>query len=219
MILPATTAWSERFADTPDVVLFDEEEALVANAAPQRQREFATGRLCAREALAKLGVPWGPIGRNERRSPRWPPGTVGSITHCAGYCAAAAARNSDLVTIGIDAEPDHPLPEEVREKIASPDEMEHLRTLARTQPEGPAWDTLLFCAKEAVYKAWFPLTGRWLDFHEATVAIDPVTRAFVVGLLVPGPTLKGQKLAGFTGRWLALDGLILCTVVVAADPT
>jgi len=29
-------------------------------------------------------------------------------------------------------------------------------------PPGPSWDRLLFSAKESVYKAWFPLTGRWL---------------------------------------------------------
>lgn len=183
-----------------------------------RRREFATGRLCARDALEKLGVARGPIGRNEGRSPHWPSGLIGSITHCSGYCAATAARRSDLVTIGIDAEPDVPLPGEVGDRIAQPAELEELRALARTLPEGPAWDTLLFCAKEAVYKAWFPLTARWLGFDQAAVSIDAARGAFHARLLVPGPTVNGQELGGLSGRWVASDGLIVCAVTVAADP-
>jgi 4'-phosphopantetheinyl transferase EntD len=192
---------------------------VIATAAASRRREFATGRLCAREALATLGLPWGPIGRNEGRAPRWPPGIVGSITHCAGYCAAAAARSSELVTIGIDAEPDLSLPEEVRDRIAQPDEWAHLAALARTEPAGPAWDRLLFCAKEAVYKAWFPLMAQWLGFDQVTVHIKPESEAFDVRLLVPGPTVNGQQISTFTGRWLALDGLIVCAVAVAVAPS
>lgn len=215
-ILPATVAWSERFDHAEDVSLFPEEEALIANAAASRRREFATGRLCAREALRKLGLPWGPIGRSEGRAPQWPPGVVGSITHCPGYCAATAALASDLVTIGIDAEPDLPLPGEVGDRIAQPGESAHLSDLSRMQPNGPAWDRLLFCAKEAVYKAWFPLTSRWLDFDQVTVNIQPESEAFDVRLLVPGPVVGGQPIARFTGRWLAFKGLIVCTVAVAA---
>ncbi len=40
-------------------------------------------------------------------------------------------------------------------------------------PPGPSWDRLLFSAKESVYKAWFPLTGRWLGFEEAAITINP----------------------------------------------
>lgn len=183
-----------------------------------RRQEFATGRLCAREALEGLGVPGGPIVRNEGRSPRWPPGIVGSITHCQGYCAAAAARASDLAAIGIDAEPDLPLPREVEDRIVQPEESVQLRALARAQAGGPAWDRLLFCAKEAVYKAWFPLTGLWLGFDQVTVTIDAASNAFDARLLVPRPSVNGRDVAGFTGAWLALDGLIVCAVAVAVDP-
>jgi 4'-phosphopantetheinyl transferase EntD len=55
-ILPETAACAEAFADPPGVVLFPEEEALVATAAGRRRREFATARSCARTALAELGV-------------------------------------------------------------------------------------------------------------------------------------------------------------------
>jgi 4'-phosphopantetheinyl transferase EntD len=67
-ILPATAACAEAFADPPDVVLFPEEEALVAAAVAGRRREFATARSCARTALAELGVPPAPLLRGSRDS-------------------------------------------------------------------------------------------------------------------------------------------------------
>lgn len=41
---------------------------------------------------------------------------------------------------------------------------------------GVCWDRVLFCAKETVYKAWFPLTHCWLGFQEASVTIYPDDR-------------------------------------------
>src|SRR5580658_10181440 len=77
-IVPGGVACAEAFADPPDAVLFPQEEALVAGAAGSRRREFATGRHCARTALAALGVAQAPVLRGERGEPRWPPGIVGS---------------------------------------------------------------------------------------------------------------------------------------------
>ncbi|HEY3692789.1 MAG TPA: hypothetical protein VGL46_21300 [Pseudonocardiaceae bacterium] len=47
----------------------------------------------------------------ERRKPVWPPGVVGSLTHCTGYRAAAVAHRRGVLTVGIDAEPHEPLPQ------------------------------------------------------------------------------------------------------------
>ncbi len=99
-ILPPQVAVAEEFGDLPDVRLFPDEEAVIANAVDKRRREFATARACARTALAKLGVPAAPIVPGSRGAPQWPPGVVGSITHCAGYRASAVALGRDVVTIG-----------------------------------------------------------------------------------------------------------------------
>src|SRR5258708_36276243 len=121
-ILPATARSAEAFPDRADETPFPEEMAMVANAVDKRRREFATGRACAREALRELGIAPGPILAGERGMPRWPPGVVGSITHCAGYRAAAVAGSGDLMAIGIDAEPDAPLPDGVLDVVALPAE-------------------------------------------------------------------------------------------------
>jgi 4'-phosphopantetheinyl transferase EntD len=208
-ILPAGTAWAEEFGDPPDIRLFPEEEQLIGAAVEKRRREFATGRGCARRALGALGLGPVAIGRGARGAPRWPPGVVGSITHCAGYRAAAAARMRDARALGVDAEPDQPLPALVLGGITLPGERVMLRELAGVP--GASWDRLLFSAKESVYKAWFPLTGRWLGFQDAQLTVNPADGTFQARLLV-----ADAPLAGFGGRWLARDGLILTTVCVPA---
>lgn len=214
--MPAVAACAESFAASPGPGLFPEEEALVARATEKRRREFAAGRGCAREALAALGLGKAPILRGYRGAPQWPPGVVGSITHCAGYCASAVAHATDLAAIGVDAEPNVALPGGVLEMVTQPAERARLRDLAAAKPD-ISWDCLLFCAKEAVYKAWFPLTGRWLGFADADVTINAADATFTARLLVPVPDLAGPSLAGgFSGRWLSRDNLIVTAIAVAA---
>jgi 4'-phosphopantetheinyl transferase EntD len=212
ILLPAVAA-VEEFGDPPGAVLFPEEEAVIGRAVEKRRREFTTARACARAALARLGQPPVAILPGERGSPGWPPGIVGSITHCAGYRAAAVARATEVLAIGLDAEPDQPLPGGVLDAVSLAAERASLADLARSAP-GPNWDRMLFCAKESVYKAWFPLTGRWLGFEQAHITLDPAGGTFTARLLVPGPEVDGRELTAFDGRWLARDGLILTAISV-----
>lgn len=212
-ILPPKLVAEEAFSDRLDVPLFPEEEEVIARAADKRRREFTTARACARAALAKLGIPAAPILPGERGAPQWPAGVVGSITHCDGYRAAAVALGSDIATIGLDAEPHAPLPGGVLNAVSLPPERARLAELAVSAP-GLCWDRMLFCAKEAVYKAWFPLTGRWLGFGDAHVDFDPVDETFTARLLVPGPAVSGEELTGFSGRWLVRSGLIVTAIAL-----
>jgi 4'-phosphopantetheinyl transferase EntD len=221
-ILPATVASAETFTDPSNDALFPQEAEIVEQASDKRRREFTAGRECARIALGKLGVAPAPILIGERGAPQWPPGIVGSITHCDGYRAAAVAHASDVVAIGLDAEPDAPLPRGVLDVISLPAERVRLAALAAQPPV--CWDRLLFSAKESVYKAWFPLTGRWLGFEHADVTITP-DGTFTARLLTEPTELpelaEPAELAGaqpppasFAGRWLAGGGLILTAIAV-----
>lgn len=200
--------------DDPPGELFPEEEALVARAVEKRRLEFRSGRLCARRALRALGHEAGPLGVGPRGAPRWPAGFVGSITHCAGYRAAACARSDDLASIGIDAEPNEPLPGDLLPAIALDDEA---AALARLSADGKvAWDRLLFSAKEAVYKAWYPLTGEALHFADAAIELSSGCHNFRAELRRPGPAIGGRRLGTFAGRWAVADGLIVTAVSVPA---
>ncbi|MGH3835626.1 MAG: 4'-phosphopantetheinyl transferase family protein [Pseudonocardiaceae bacterium] len=212
-ILPSAVACAEAFDDPPDAVLHPQEEAVISRAVEKRRREFRTVRHCARRALRELGLPPAAVLSGEHREPLWPPGVVGSMTHCAGYRAAAVARSRDLLTVGIDAEPHQPLPPDVLEAIALADEQVRIAGLAAAHGASH-WDRILFCAKETVYKAWFPLTQSWLGFHDATVTIDPVEGTFSARLLVRGPLVAGHALTEFDGRWLVSDGLVITAIAV-----
>lgn len=213
-ILPASAKVAATRGDL-DVELYPEELAVVERAVEKRRREFTTARACAREALAQLGRPPGAILPGPRGEPLWPVGVVGSITHCEGYRACAAARVSELATIGVDAEPNQPLPEGLLGDIALPEERELLRELGR-QASGISWDRLLFSIKESVYKAWYPLAERWLGFEDAVVSIDARDESFVARLLVPGPEFAGRELRSFRGRWLVDDGLVAAAIALTA---
>ncbi|MEV0223532.1 4'-phosphopantetheinyl transferase superfamily protein [Streptomyces sp. NPDC050704] len=198
--------------------LYPEEEALIARAVEKRRREFTVVRGCARRAMEKLGVAPRAVLPGDRGAPQWPAGLIGSMTHCEGYAAAALARDTDLASLGIDAEPHLPLPANVLPSVALPDEDRRLRGLAGAHP-AVHWDRLLFSAKESVYKAWFPLTGKWLDFTEADIDVfmDPghtTSGGFRAGLLVPGPVVDGRRVGHFEGRWTVSRGLVATSVTV-----
>jgi 4'-phosphopantetheinyl transferase EntD len=212
-ILPPGVASAEAFDDSADVTLFPEEEAAIARAVDKRRREFTTARGCARRALATLGLPPVPIVPGERGAPTWPEGVVGSMTHCDGYRASAVALADEVSSIGLDAEPNGPLPDGVLEAIATPTEIGWLAGIAG-DGSGVCWDRLIFSAKESVYKAWFPLTRRWLGFEEAIVTPDPHAGTFTARLCVPGPVVDGRELTGFSGRWIVGNGLVATAITV-----
>ncbi|MFS8202752.1 4'-phosphopantetheinyl transferase family protein [Streptomyces sp. CWNU-52B] len=206
------------WAPAPYPELYPEEEALIARAVEKRRREFTVVRGCARRAMEKLGVPPQAVLPGDRGAPGWPAGLIGSMTHCDGYAAAALARAGDLASLGIDAEPHQRLPDGVLAAVALPDEDRRLRALAGQHP-GTHWDRLLFSAKESVYKAWFPLTGKWLDFAEADIEVftDPghsTSGGLRATLLVPGPVVDGHRVGRFDGRWAVRRGLVATSVTV-----
>jgi len=252
-LLPPVVAAAESTCSPPPDApgLFPAEAEAVRTAGPRRRAEFAAGRSCARAALATLGVAAGPILPGPAGQPLWPAGVTGSITHTAGYQACAVGRTADVAAIGIDAEPDAPLPAGLIESIATAPELAWIsrhvavtalpsaaRVRAAAQapaapppaappsaawaahvpppatPGGVSWDRLLFSAKEAARKLWYPLTGQWPGFREVTVGLA-TTGAFTASLPSPGPAGGNGRMTQLTGRWLASDGLIVTAIVRA----
>ena len=232
-ILPTGVAFAELFEDPPGLVPHPQEESLISRAVEKRRREFTSARHCARVALDKLGMDPAPILRGERGVPLFPRGVVGSLTHCDGYRGAVLGYSMAVRSVGIDAEPHGPLPDGVLDAVSLPAERDWLSTVLSERPaavlnERPDaagtdihWDRLLFCAKEATYKAWFPLTHRWLGFEDAHITFalehsgpDGTTGTFHSDLLVPGETMSGPPLTSFDGRWLVDDGLVIAAITV-----
>jgi 4'-phosphopantetheinyl transferase EntD len=209
-LVPASVATASTRADLDPVELFPAEVRSLGRAVEKRRHEFLTGRACARRALAQLGLAPVAIPNGERGEPRWPTGVVGSITHCRGYRGCAVARAGELRSVGIDAEVDEPLPDGVLESVAFGRELE----LVAATGADVCLDRLLFSAKEAIYKAWFPLARRWLGFEDVELTIDVGAGTFAAELLVPGPVVDASRLTRFEGRWCAEDGVLATAVVV-----
>ena len=184
-------------------VLWPEERDVVAQSVVGRIREFATVRASARELLDELGVERRAILPDPDRAPRWPPGIVGSMTHCAGFCGVALARSDDIHALGIDAEPDQELPAGVLDLIALPDERAMLQ--ARSG-QSIAWDRLLFSAKEAVFKAGFTIDRQWRDFVDVRIQVG--SDGGFDAVRVSGPALPQ-----LVGRWIVGEGLIVTAAV------
>jgi 4'-phosphopantetheinyl transferase EntD len=208
-LLPPMVSAVAICGDDPAAALLPEEAELLGQAVAARRAEFATARCCARQALQRLGAPGGPILRGPKREPLWPSGFVGSITHCTGYRAAAVARNSEMLALGIDAEPHAAIPADVAARVLRAEE----RAWLNLAPPGIHWGRVIFSAKESVYKAWFPLARRWLGFDGAVIDIDPGSGSFQARLLVETPTRLPPRL---DGRFLVEDGLVLTAIAVAA---
>ncbi|WP_030900522.1 4'-phosphopantetheinyl transferase family protein [Streptomyces sp. NRRL F-5126] len=217
-LLPRSVTAYDTFADASGDVLFPEEEAVVARAVDKRRREFATVRELARTAMAELGVAPVPLLPDRRGAPRWPEGIVGSMTHCDGYRAVAVARAREVCAIGVDAEPNAPLPDGVLDVVTVPAERAVLAELAATHPK-VAWDRLVFSAKESVFKAWYPRTRHELDFTEAEVV--PVPEGEAAGTftftLAPGPDAPDPRwLTVARGRWTVGDGVVITALSLPA---
>jgi len=184
---------------------FPAEAEMLGNVSPRRRREFAWGRHHAREALRHLGLTSLPILRRADRAPIWPSGIVGSISHSSCNCGAIVGRSSNLLAMGLDIEDTEPLGVDLLPIICTPAEMD------RREWAGSRFGSkLIFATKEAVYKAYAPATGEFLEFHDVMVRTNDengVFEAEIVNLEKPmsfgSRTINGIYLP-FLGGVLAL---------------
>lgn len=180
--------------------------------------EYTLGRYAATSACRDLGVA-GPIviGTAPSRAPVWPRGLVGAITHTEGFVSAAIARADEVRSIGLDAErvmsPE--TLDEVRDLVAVPAEQERARLWGLADRE---LYSLIFSAKESIYKCLNPLTGVFFDFHDAEIyRLDRERRLFFF-------RLRRDLGAGFApgfrhfGSYSIEDGLVHTSVVLYREP-
>lgn len=203
----ATVVVAPRHRDVP--VLAAEAEYLALHRMhPRREAEFRAGRACAREALARIGIDGWPLIPASTREPQWPADVVGSITHSGGYCAAAVARGHQCAGIGIDVEATGRVGNELAAAVCSRDE---LAALDKRDPGDRAGLlTLIFSAKESVFKAIFPRQRLFVEFDDVEIEFEPENATFRA--LGRAPELE-RLLARLEGRF-AIGKVNLATTAV-----
>ena len=208
----ADLVYAELFVDPPDLHPLPEEEPLIARSVAKRRNEFVTVRHCARGAMEQLEVGSAPILKGNGASRAGPTAWWGVDARPQGYRGGwwRATRRCGRC---IDAEPHDMLPDKVLEAVSLPAERRELAAL----PSGLHWDDLFF-AKEATYKAWFPLTQRWLGFEDAHITFDAdgsgTAGTFTSRILVDPAARSGPPLTELAGRWSVADGLALTAIVL-----
>jgi 4'-phosphopantetheinyl transferase EntD len=191
--------------------LYPEEQRYIAHAVETRQAQFGTARLCARRALARLGIPAGPLVPNQDRSPHWPDGIRGSIAHTSQQCAVAVSRAAHITGLGIDLESDAPLEAGLEIAICTEYERAWIERYDRTVY--PWLVTLVFSAKEAFYKCQYPITGAKLEFTDVELRVDLAAATFSICDLV-STVPQRHRLMKIAGRFCHRPQLIMTSAVL-----
>ncbi|MEM1159333.1 MAG: 4'-phosphopantetheinyl transferase superfamily protein [Pseudomonadota bacterium] len=147
-----------------------EEDRATRRMVDKRRREFAAGRAAARAAMAELGLPPAAIPMGDDRAPCWPVGCLGSISHSAGAAVAIVTRQGGVRSLGLDIEADTDLDPRLWPEILTPSEADWIAQ--RPAPERGRLAKQVFSAKEAVYKAQYPLTGARFGFDAVSLRLD-----------------------------------------------
>lgn len=207
------TAMGDPRADWPAPM--PEEEDALPRASAARRREFLAGRALARRAMRGLGLPASPIPVASDRSPVWPQGVTGSISHCADLCGAAMALTADgFLALGLDIEAAEPLERSLWAEICTPGERERLARLSETEAGSLA--KLVFSAKEAAYKCQYPLSRRLFDFQVFEIELDLPAGGFGARFTTDiAPFRKGDVLRG---RFRMTDSHVATAISLRRGP-
>jgi 4'-phosphopantetheinyl transferase EntD len=198
---------AEAVPELVDDRLFPAEYDYIRGAAPRRRAEFGAARLCARRALAELGVDPVPLVPGPDRAPSWPSGVAGSISHTDGLCAAAVARVPQVRALGLDVEALRPVEATTIDRVLTARERAWLDRRPAAARERLA--LMLFSAKEAFYKCQYAITREFLDFPDVEVEPDLEAGTFEARVVRSGWPADAARASG---RFAFTDRRVACGV-------
>ena len=169
----------------------------LSKASISRQQEFLRGRWCAQQALLELGDT-SPVLRAKDRSPIWPMGFVGSISHNKEYSGAFVALDKYYRSVGMDIEEIGRIKPEMKKMILSSTEQQ--RFVEQKEM------TIIFSAKESLYKLLYPLVKEFFGFQDAEITHLERGKFTILLLKNLGEFSSGTR---FQGSYELLDGHIL----------
>jgi 4'-phosphopantetheinyl transferase EntD len=171
MCFPGVMIGHRLISEGDEHALMPEEAPAFVSSVVKVRRASGAARIIARQFLARLGHPGCALPRGPAGAPIWPADVTGSLAHDSHVAVAVVGMRRDVLALGIDVEPAEPLPADLLDLVATPQER-------LTMSNDPHHGRLLFAAKEAVYKAVYPLDQTFLEHHD--VEIDLVGGKAVV---------------------------------------
>ncbi len=139
-------------------------------AVEKRKAEYLAGRAVAMAALATAGHAPAQIATGPNREPIWPAGVAGSITHSKGRCAAIVTdQPGTLVGVDIEDIAEGSSLDAIFKVALQPEETR----LIRESDAQALMATLVFSAKETLYKALFPAVQQFFGFDHAELHCAP----------------------------------------------
>ena len=140
----------------------------LTKAALSRRCDYLMGRYCAQLAIANLGGGFQQIQQQNSGAPAWPNGFIGSITHISGLALAMVGEHTHWDWVGVDVETVVSMDDVLSMTPIIMREEEHKIITAAINAQNYAF-TLVFSAKETIYKALWPKVGRFFDFHDVSL--------------------------------------------------
>lgn len=175
---------TDGYSDSSVKNLLDENlpESLTG-AVSKRKSEFVAGRYLARKALMALGANTTSVGIGAHREPLWPHSFIGSISHSKEFAVCAVANQNNVKRIGIDVENfiDVKVARDIVQNVLIESEYKLVGNFINPHP---VLLTLIFSAKESLFKALYPEVGCYFDFHVAqTKIVNYQTGKFILELV------------------------------------
>lgn len=151
---------------------------VIENSALKRQAEYLAGRHAARCCLQELGVGAKPVPIGDNRSPQWPEGTIGSITHSdnQAICIAKLRETGEFLGIDIENWLESSCAMKIRQIVLTPSDNLVLANHPLTERQ---LVTLLFSAKESIFKALYPFVNEYFGFDVVDVVEINLNQKYV----------------------------------------
>lgn len=190
----------------------------LSSAVAKRRCEYLAGRVLYKQLLQQIGHPYSPLLRSAAGAPLWPADLTGSISHADGIAICCLCPRTNYKSVGIDIE-SHLSAQtctDIQQMIMQPDELRYLQQFADI--DYTRLVSLVFSAKESLYKALFPDVGRFFGFEDAAIlSIEPDSRQFTLRLTT---RLNQQHDAGqvYHGHYRWQGEQVVSLITLAPQP-
>ncbi len=179
-----------------DSQLYSEELEKTNGMLPGRLKEFSAGRFLANDALKVLNIKDFPLLQGEDRTPVWPEGIAGSISHNHEYCMVAVCKKSDYKSVGVDIETITRLKSNLWSRICTSKEISQTREIMPSLRK--QFIAIIFSAKESFYKCQYPVTHKFINFHDIEIEIDKTNSQFIINpVKIPDNFPPIEQFAGY----------------------